>query len=163
MVVVPSELFASALTFDLGALGENRAVISAARAAKEDVAAWGGMEDAAVVFVSFDPSEDVAAERDAKVAAAKATAAGRAVVAAAVALAPGGSATRSRDRRGGGGAGGREGAPEAKVGTVRGRERDSARADSAVMKAPACLSFFLSMKTVGFRCGPRRSIGVIGR
>ena len=58
--------------------------------AKEDVAAWGGMEDAAVVFVSFDPSEDVAAERDAKVAAAKATAAGRAVVAAAVALAPGG-------------------------------------------------------------------------
>ena len=100
VVVVPSELFASALTFDLGALGENRAVISAARAAKEDVAAWGGMEDAAVVFVSFDPSEDVAAERDAKVAAAKATAAGRAVVAAAVALAPGGSATRSRDRRG---------------------------------------------------------------
>ena len=90
VVVVPSELFASALTFDLGALGENRAVISAARAAKEDVAAWGGMEDAAVVFVSFDPSEDVAAERDAKVAAAKATAAGRAVVAAAVALAPGG-------------------------------------------------------------------------
>ena len=90
VVVVPSELFASALTFDIGALGENRAVISAARAAKEDVAAWGGMEDAAVVFVSFDPSEDVAAERDAKVAAAKATAAGRAVVAAAVALAPGG-------------------------------------------------------------------------
>ena len=90
VVVVPSRLFASALTFDLGVLGEDRVVISAARAAKEDVAAWGGKEDAAVVFVSFDPSEDDAAERAARDAAAKAVAAGRPVVAAAVALAPGG-------------------------------------------------------------------------
>lgn len=50
----------------------------------------GGKEDAAVVFVSFDPSEDDAAERAARDAAAKAKAAGRPVVAAAVALAPGG-------------------------------------------------------------------------
>ena len=90
VVVVPSQLFASALTFDLGVLGEDRAVISAARAAKEDVAAWGGKEDAAVVFVTFDPSEDDAANDAARDAAAKAKAAGRAVVAAAVALAPGG-------------------------------------------------------------------------
>ena len=118
-VVVPSRLFAAALTFDLGVLGEDRVVISAARAAKEDVAAWGGKEDAAVVFVSFDPSEDDAAERAARDAAAKAAAAGRPVVAAAVALAPGGV----RRGRGTGGAEearkGARGAPEAKVGTVR--------------------------------------------
>ena len=86
-IVVPSALFASVLTFDLGTLGGERRVMSPAQAAAAE-ADWVGEGKGAAVFITFDPCNEAGAgDADMAAAAAAAKTAGQAVVVCSVAMA----------------------------------------------------------------------------
>ena len=97
VLVVPSEVFASALTFDLGVLGKDRRVVSAAAFAEAED------KDEKAVLLAFDPAgSDHRAALAAAAAKAKASAASAAMLT--VALAGGGACDAAEGPEGAGAA-----------------------------------------------------------
>jgi hypothetical protein len=115
--VVPTDVFASAMTFDLGEIGLNRRVVSAAAFAKES-SAKEGEEKEKVVILAFDPA-GAGADAAVAAAAAKAKASAASTALLTVALAPGGACDAAE---------GPEGAAEARAEAL---ERAAARAGVA--------------------------------
>jgi hypothetical protein len=115
--VVPTDVFASAMTFDLGEIGLNRRVVSAAAFAKES-SPREGEEKEKVVILAFDPA-GAGADAAVAAAAAKAKASAASTALLTVALAPGGACDAAE---------GPEGAAEARAEAL---ERAAARAGVA--------------------------------
>ena len=115
--VVPTDVFASAMTFYLGEIGLNRRVVSAAAFAKES-SPKEGEEKEKVVILAFDPA-GAGADAAVAAAAAKAKASAASTALLTVALAPGGACDAAE---------GPEGAAEARAEAL---ERAAARAGVA--------------------------------
>ena len=113
VLVVPTDVFASAMTFDLGEIGRNRRVVSAAAFAAESAP-----KKEKVVILAFDPA-GAGADAAVAAAAAKAKASAASTALLTVALAPGGACDAVE---------GPEGAAEARAEAL---ERAAARAGAA--------------------------------